>query len=97
MKQPTNEQYNQYVEHVTPKNSCLLNCVKAFVVGGAICVLGQILFALFQNVGGMEEKDASGYVTVCRAEPVRPDRAVRRRRLSGPDHRIRQFRRVARH
>ena len=65
MKQPTNEQYNQYVEHVTPKNSCLLNCVKAFVVGGAICVLGQILFALFQNVGGMEEKDASGYVTVC--------------------------------
>lgn len=64
MKQPTNEQYNQYVENVTPTNSCAMNCLKAFLVGGAICLLGQLLLGLYQTMGGLEEKDASGYVTV---------------------------------
>lgn len=64
MKQPTNEQYNQYVENVTPTNNCVMNCMKAFLVGGAICLLGQLLLGLYQTMGDLEEKDASGYVTV---------------------------------
>lgn len=42
-EQQRNEQYNQYVEQVTPKANCLLNCVKAFITGGCICTVGQIL------------------------------------------------------
>ena len=46
-EQQRNEQYNQYVEQVTPKANCLLNCVKAFITGGCICTVGQILTVLF--------------------------------------------------
>ena len=31
--------YNAYVEQVTPNTSCLKNCIKAFITGGAICLL----------------------------------------------------------
>ena len=50
-EQQRNEQYNQYVEQVTPKANCLLNCVKAFITGGCICTVGQILTVLFLNSG----------------------------------------------
>ncbi len=42
-----NERYNDYVEHITPKHSCLKNCAKAFVVGGIICTVGQGLMNLY--------------------------------------------------
>lgn len=65
MKQPTNQQYNRYVENVTPTASCAMNCLKAFLVGGIICTIGQILLNLFKGVWGLEQKDAQGYVTIC--------------------------------
>ena len=45
--QERNEKYNEYVEQVTPKHSCLKNCIHAFLVGGAICTLGQGLTNLY--------------------------------------------------
>ena len=36
-----NERYNDYVEQITPKHSCMKNCAKAFVAGGIICTVGQ--------------------------------------------------------
>ena len=39
--EPTKDQYNEYVEQVTPASSCLMNCVRAFFVGGAICTIGE--------------------------------------------------------
>ena len=42
-----NERYNDYVEQVTPKHNCLKNCVKAFVTGGVICTLGQVVMSLY--------------------------------------------------
>lgn len=38
-----NESYNAYVKNVTPKGSCVAKCFKAFIVGGCICVAGQII------------------------------------------------------
>ena len=38
-----NESYNAYVKNVTPKGSCVAKCFKAFLVGGCICVAGQII------------------------------------------------------
>ena len=38
------EQYNKYVEQVTPKHNVWTNMLKAFVVGGLICFLGQVIF-----------------------------------------------------
>lgn len=41
----------------SPKSPVLLNCVKAFLIGGLICTLGQVIVALAEN-GGAEQKDA---------------------------------------
>ena len=42
-----NESYNDYVEQVTPKHSCLKNCAQAFVTGGIICTIGQAVMNLY--------------------------------------------------
>ena len=45
MKVKQNDQeYNRYVEAITPKHSCFKNCLHAFLVGGCICLLGQVIF-----------------------------------------------------
>ncbi len=57
------EKYNQYVERVTPKHNPWINIAWAFVVGGAICTLGQALLNLYQSMGASKE-DAALYVTI---------------------------------
>ncbi len=63
-KEPTKNEYNQYVEQITPVHSCFLNCIRAFFVGGIICTIGQGIFQLGQDVFGLNKDDASGYVTL---------------------------------
>ena len=58
-----NEYYNKYVENVTPKNNCLANCCKAFITGGAICAIGQLLINLYMMTG-MAKDDAVLWETV---------------------------------
>ncbi|MCI8427235.1 MAG: SpoVA/SpoVAEb family sporulation membrane protein [Lachnospira sp.] len=58
-----NKQYNDYVEKITPKNNCPLNCVKAFITGGAICTVGQVISAILKNTG-MEKDEVALWVTV---------------------------------
>lgn len=57
------EKYNQYVEQITPKHNPWINIAWAFVVGGAICTLGQVLLTWYQNLGASKE-DAALYVTI---------------------------------
>lgn len=54
----TNEDYQKIVEEYTPKNKILGNCVKAFIVGGIICVLGEVIKNLFISKFGVVDKDA---------------------------------------
>jgi len=55
--------YEKYAEKFTPKPKYFLNAIKAFVVGGLICILGlQIHKTLMNN--GINEKDAAAFVTV---------------------------------
>lgn len=39
----TNEEYQAYVHQLEKKSPCIKNMLCAFVVGGAICVLGQLI------------------------------------------------------
>ncbi len=55
--------YNQYVKENTPKKSWFINLCKAYLVGGLICVLGQVLINLFQG-SGMQKETASLYTTL---------------------------------
>ncbi|MBS6194898.1 MAG: SpoVA/SpoVAEb family sporulation membrane protein [Clostridiales bacterium] len=57
------KEYEAYVKEVTPTHNLGLNMVKAFLVGGLICVLGQWI----QNRGmamGLDEKAAGTWCSV---------------------------------
>ncbi len=47
----TNEEYRQRAEKQAPRSRVGRNCLGAFLVGGAICCLGQLLFTAFQALG----------------------------------------------
>ena len=58
-QQERNEQYNAYVKQVTPTHNLWANMGKAFVMGGAICLLGQIILNIAMGVFGVKQDDAA--------------------------------------
>ncbi len=61
--EPTEQDYNDYVENVTPTSNSLRNCLWAFLVGGIICTLGQVINNIFEYFG-FNKDDAASYVSV---------------------------------
>lgn len=57
----SNEQYGEYVKKKSPRSKLGPDLMRAFLVGGAICTLGQLLTELYLYLGA--EKDAAG--TLC--------------------------------
>lgn len=47
----TKAEYSKMVQETSPNSKLLVNCAWAFVVGGAICVLGEALGAFYKNWG----------------------------------------------
>ena len=43
------KQYADYVKQITPTHSLPMNMAKAFLTGGVICVVGQIITNLKKN------------------------------------------------
>lgn len=59
----TNEEYREYAEKHSPRSDTKGNMLRAFVSGGAICVIGQALRLLYSNLGAQEET-ASAAVSI---------------------------------
>lgn len=59
----TPKEYDKIVQKNSPKSNCLLNCLKAFLIGGLICTIGQGLFALY-GLLGFDEKLSKTLVSV---------------------------------
>ena len=57
------KRYNQYVEEKTPKPDLLKDMFYAFLVGGSICTLGQVLTNFYLS-RGLEEEVASSFTTL---------------------------------
>lgn len=55
------KKYSKMVEKATKNSPLLKDCVLAFLIGGAICTLGQALTDIYMNIG-MEKKEAG---TLC--------------------------------
>jgi len=55
--QMNSQQYNAYVKKLAPKSPLLRDVTFAFVIGGGICVLGQLILNGFQALG-LPEQDA---------------------------------------
>lgn len=53
------QEYAEYVKEVTPKNNLWLQMLKAFLVGGIICLIGQAILNTAQNHFGLD-KDTAG-------------------------------------
>ena len=50
--------YARFADAHAPRSPILKNCLFAFLVGGTICTLGQILRDVFQNVCSCDEETA---------------------------------------
>ena len=57
-KQLRQQEYNAYVKQVTPTHSLWANMAKAFLVGGIICTLGQLILNTAGTLG--IDKETSG-------------------------------------
>ncbi len=57
------EKYNEYVKNMTPKNNVFLNCIKAFITGGSICLIGEIFCGIYKSMGN-DDKLAGLYSTM---------------------------------
>lgn len=62
-KQTQTEQYQKYVKQVTPTKSLPANMFKAFIVGGLICCLGQLIMNLLTS-NGMNNDDAGAWTSI---------------------------------
>ena len=55
----TKSDYQKYVDKKTPNSPIGLNLVKAFLVGGTICIIGQFIGDMLKNLKLPEESVAS--------------------------------------
>lgn len=58
IQQQRNDEYNDYVKRVTPTHSLPMNMLKAFILGGMICTLGQFIVNLCTNIFGVSRDEA---------------------------------------
>lgn len=59
----TREEYKKYAEGHAKPSPTLKNCIKAFVIGGIICCIGQLLFLAYSALG-MAETEARTSVSI---------------------------------
>ena len=57
-KQKQQEAYTKYVKEKTPVHKLIPNMAKAFLTGGIICVIGQVILNYCEKIG--LDKDTSG-------------------------------------
>lgn len=60
----TQMEYSDLEKTLEPKRPIFKNCIKAFLVGGTICTIAQILQWLFITYLHFSEKDAVGPTTI---------------------------------
>jgi len=55
----TERQYEKLVQQMAPKSPIWKNCLKAFLIGGLICAIGQGFINLYQALGLDKEKSSA--------------------------------------
>ena len=49
------KEYSKLVDRKNPKSKCFTDCVKAFFIGGVICLVGQCFLSFYQTLELSEE------------------------------------------
>jgi len=52
------EQYRKYAEAHAPRSPIMKDCTKAFLFGGTLCLLGQLLRFVYLSYLGCSEQEA---------------------------------------
>lgn len=55
MNKEKQKEYQSYVEEKTPKNNVYMNMLRAFLVGGSICLIGQVILNYCKDMGVSDE------------------------------------------
>lgn len=55
----TQKEYDQYVKQKSPNSKIGRDCLLAFLIGGAICTVGQLFAFLYQHLGFSIEQTAT--------------------------------------
>lgn len=63
-KQKQMDAYNAYIKEITPTHCLPLNMAKAFLVGGAICVLGQVIMNIGMNQFHLDKELAASWTSL---------------------------------
>ncbi len=64
MDEDKKKQYEEYVKQVTPTHNVWLQMLKAFLVGGIICTIGQGIINYCTNTLGLEQTDAGSWCSL---------------------------------
>lgn len=59
----TGKEYSDMVKKAAAKSPKLKNCIKAFLIGGSICLIGQVLAFVFEKIG-LNEQETKTCVSV---------------------------------
>jgi stage V sporulation protein AC len=59
----TKADYKKYVDKKIPNSNLMLNILKAFIVGGIICVIGQLISDFFTSKG-LDKEAVSAFTSV---------------------------------
>ena len=51
----SDKEYSKMAEKASPNSPKIINCIKAFIFGGAICTFGQFLNFIFERIGFSED------------------------------------------
>lgn len=57
------KEYGKYVKQVTPVHNTWKNLWRAFLVGGLICMLGQVFTSVYMSFG-IEKESAAAWTTL---------------------------------
>ncbi len=63
-QQEKEKRYQQHVEKSTPKYSLLWRMVKAFLVGGVICLIGQCILNYASDSFGLDKETAGAWCSM---------------------------------
>lgn len=64
MNKEKQKEYNSYVESVTPTHNLWLQMLKAFIVGGIICTIGQFIYNVGMDSFMLDKKSASTWCSL---------------------------------
>ena len=62
-KQKKQKEYQDYVKQVTPTHNLFLNMCRAFLTGGVICVIGQVILNICKGAG-LDQDTSGGWCSV---------------------------------